>query len=265
MTSMAPATPRVRIAYEVPRYRPDWTLPEVPVPESQTHDQSLDLLKALLLAWVARTGQSALVARNLAVRWVEERPQIGIDPDVCVIAPRPPDADALTSLRTWQPGQPAPRLAIEVVSATHPYKDYVIAPEKYAACGVGELWVFDPLMEGPKSAGGPHRIQVWRREEDVLTRVYAGEGPAWSDAVQAWLFATSEGRRLRISDDAQGTRWWETGEESARTREAEARAREAEARAREAEARAREAEAVSRTEALEKELAALRAAKSSAS
>lgn len=52
--------------------RPDWTFPEEPVPESQSHDQTLDLLEAILLAWVARTSRSALVARNLAVRW--ERP-----------------------------------------------------------------------------------------------------------------------------------------------------------------------------------------------
>jgi Uma2 family endonuclease len=245
---MAPAPPRVRIAYEVPRSRPDWTLPEVPVPESHLHDQTVDLLKALLVAWVARTGASAMVARNLAVRWDRDRPKVGIDPDVCVITPRPRDPEAIRSLRTWEPDQPTPALAVEVVSASHPYKDYVITPEKYAACGVGELWVFDPLLEGPAHAGGPHRIQVWRREGDTFSRLYAGDGPAWSDAVQGWIFATAEGTRLRISDDEAGTRWWETGEESARAREAEARAREAEARA--------------RAEALERELEALRARKS---
>jgi Uma2 family endonuclease len=225
---MASASPRVRIVYDAPRSRPDWTLPEVPVPESQTHDQSLDLLKALLLAWIARTGASALVARNLAVRWDEARPSVGLDPDLCLIVPRPPDAEALTSLCTWLPGHPAPILAIEIVSASHPYKDYVLAPEKYAACGVRELWVFDPGLEGPKVAGGPHRIQIWRRTGDDFVRVYAGEGPGASEIVPAWLFATSDGQRLRLSDDAAGTRWWRTGEEDAR---AQLAAERAEARA----------------------------------
>lgn len=229
MTSMsAPHDARVYLRYEVPRTRPDWTLPEEPVPESQPHDQTLDLLKALLLAWVARTRLSALVARNLAVRWDEAHPQVGLDPDLCVVAPRPPDADALKSLRTWKPGQSTPLLAIEVVSANHPYKDYVVAPEKYAACGVGELWVFDPHLEGPTHAGGPWRIQIWRREGDGFTRVYAGDGPAWSEAAGGWLFATADGERLRVSEDEAGTRWWRTAEEAEReAKEAERAAKEA--------------------------------------
>jgi Uma2 family endonuclease len=233
MTSMAaPSRSDVMaIRYGVPRSRPDWTLPEEPVPESQSHDQTLDLLKALLLAWIARTQRSALVARNLAVRWDEAHPKVGLDPDLCVISPRPPDADALTSLCTWRPGHATPALAVEVVSASHPYKDYVVAPEKYAACGVAELWIFDPHLEGPKHAGGPHRIQIWRRDGDEFARVFAGEGPAWSEAVRGWLFATSSaggGERLRISDDEAGTRWWRTGEEAERAaKEAERAGKEA--------------------------------------
>lgn len=33
----------------------------------------------------------------------------------------------------------APRLCVEVVTTGHPWKNYVSAPEKYAAAGVGEL------------------------------------------------------------------------------------------------------------------------------
>ena len=233
------APTRVGVRYEVPRTRPDWTLPEEPVPESVAHDRTLDLLKALLAAWVARTGLSALVARNLAVRWDEAHPAVGVDPDLCVITPRPPGADELTSLCTWKPGHPPPMLAIEVVSASHPYKDYVVAPEKYAACGVGELWVFDPRLEGPKHAGGPHRLQVWRRVGDELSREYAGAGPAWSRAVEGWLFATAEGARLRLSDDEAGTRWWLTGEEQARAEAAQAKGATAAALARIAELEAK--------------------------
>ncbi len=254
MTSM-PALPsrspsHVGIRYEVPRSRPDWTLPEEPVPESVLHHQVLVLLEQLLLAWVARAGISAQVAHNLAVRWDEAHPKVGLDPDLCVIAPRPPEGDELTSLCTWKAGHAVPRLAIEVVSATHPYKDYAIAPEKYAACGVEELWVFDAKLEGPMNAGGPHRLQIWQREGDELVRVYAGEGPARSPVLGAWVFAVSEGTRLRIAEDEAGTRWWLTAEEEARLRaRAEAEAREAERGAKEAalarvavEAEAREAE-----------------------
>ena len=41
---------------------------------------------------------------------------------------------------------------------------------------------------------GPHRIQVWRwLDQDRFGRVYAGEGPAWSEALQAWVHATKGG------------------------------------------------------------------------
>lgn len=64
------------------------------------------------------------------------------------------------------------------MSETSPRKDYVVAPDKYAASGVGELWIFDPLIEEPPSHGGPFRLQVWTRDEDgTFARVYAGEGP----------------------------------------------------------------------------------------
>ncbi len=226
MTSMSPSA-RVVLRYEIPRTRPDWTLPEEPVPESQPHDQALDLLKAILLAWVARSGRSAQVARNLAVRWDEREPNVGVDPDLCLIEPRTPEGDDLESLCTWKPGHAPPRLAIEVVSS-RPRKDYTTAPEKCAAAGVHELWIFDPKLVGPKIGGGPHRIQIWRREDDGFHRISAGDGPARSPAVSGWLVAVHEGQRLRIADDQEGTRWWLTPEERERAEKEAALARVAE-------------------------------------
>jgi hypothetical protein len=49
------------------------------------------------------------------------------------------------------------------------YKDYRDVHERYAAFGARELVVFDPLLFGPKSMGGPFSLQVWRRESGVLT------------------------------------------------------------------------------------------------
>lgn len=212
----ATSTARVTLRYEVQPTRDEWVLPEEPVPESLPHSLTVDLIKSLLLHWVARARLDAQVAPNLAVRWVEQRPRVGLDPDVCVIAPRTPEGDELESLCTWKDGHSAPKLAVEVVSKGHPYKDYATAPEKYAASGTGELWVFDPLMVGPKALGGPHRLQVWVRAADgAFERVFAGEGPAFSPALNAWLFAVDEGRRLRIADDPAGTLWWRTPAEDA--------------------------------------------------
>lgn len=230
MIVMALWVPRsFSVRYNVPEVSDDWTLPEEPMPESQPHDLVIDLLKLLLLGWVKRVGRDAQVARNLAVRWDEARPKIGVDPDLCVIAPRTPEGDDLSSLCLWKEGHRAPLLAIEVVSENHPRKDYVSAPDRYAASGTEELWIFDPKLAGPKSHGGPFRIQVWRRgPEGEFTREYAGEGPVRSTAVGGFLMAVDEGRRLRIADDEGLTSWWPTPEEAERAEKEAALAKIAE-------------------------------------
>ena len=89
----------VGVHYTVPRRVPGWELPDELMPESVLHDQAVELLKALLTAWAARAASSALVVRNLAVRWNESEPRIGVDPDVCVLSPSPPDATAMPRAR----------------------------------------------------------------------------------------------------------------------------------------------------------------------
>ena len=239
----------VEVSYRVPRERAGWELQEETMPESVVHDEAVQLLKALLAFW-ARGRSDVQVARNLAVRWDEAHPRIGVDPDVCVLSPAPPEGADLRSVRTWLPGHAPPRVAIEVVSETNPHKDYVIAPDKYAASGTGELWIFDPLLAGPNSHGGPFRLQIWRRTaDDRLERCYAGDGPARSPALGAFLVVVDEGRKLRMADDEGATRFWQTAEEAERA------AKEAERAAKEAERAAKE-EAFARIAELERKLGA---------
>lgn len=227
MSSSPRAT--VGVHYRVPAGVPGWELGEGLMPESALHDEAVALLKALLAAWALRTRMDAHVFRNLAVRWNEDEPQIGVDPDVSVIAPAPPDASDLRSVRTWLDGHAAPLLAVEVVSETNPHKDYVIAPDKYAASGARELWIFDPLLAGPTAHGGPHRVQIWHRHDNGdFTRIHAGEGPAWSPSLGAYVVVTDEGRRLRICDDEHATHLWLTAEEAERAAKEAALARVAE-------------------------------------
>ena len=54
----------VRVRYHVPRWAPAWAVPEVPVPEPDTHDTAIDYLKALLFAWAARSGRNVKIARK---------------------------------------------------------------------------------------------------------------------------------------------------------------------------------------------------------
>lgn len=121
------AGPQATLQYAVATPREGWELAEETMPESVIHDEAVALIKAVLAAWVARSGRHAMVVRNLAVRWNQLRPQMGVDPDVCILSPPPPEGQELTSVRTWIDGHAAPALAIEVVSDANPRKDYVVA------------------------------------------------------------------------------------------------------------------------------------------
>ncbi len=196
---------------------------------------------------MTRTGRSAITYRNIAVRWVRERPSTGFDPDVCLVEPCPPEGDELDSLLLWEPGRVPPFLAIEVVSKGHPYKDYAETPDKCAACGIREVVVFNPHLKGPRVGGGPHRLQVWRISRDRLERTYAGPGPAWCGTLDAWAHAVEGGKRLRFADDEAGTRVWLTDAETAQRavdrQRAEADRQRAEADRQRAEADRQRAEA----------------------
>jgi Uma2 family endonuclease len=206
MFQPAPSHRPPRVIFAVPEAGEDWELSDDLVPESRPHERRSALVFDQLDYMVERTGRNAIVCRNLAVRWDEARPGIGVDPDVCLIEPTPPEGAELHSLLLWKPGHCAPLVAVEIVSASRVDKDYAQSPLKYAVNGTRELWVFDPRRAGPKDKGGPFLLQVWRRDEnDDLLRVYAGDGPARSEALDAWIFA-DRSRAVRRVSPADGSR-----------------------------------------------------------
>jgi hypothetical protein len=169
----------------------------------------------LLEVWAERLERPCRVARNLAIRWLEASPRIGIDPDVCVLDPPPPDVDELSSLCLWKPGHAPPSICFEVVSRNHPHKDYAELQDRYALVRCKELVVFDPFLAGPSALGGPVLLQLWRRDRvGLLERVHAGDSPVVSEVLGAWLVPTST--TLEIAADHAGTQRWLTAEELAR-------------------------------------------------
>jgi Uma2 family endonuclease len=241
--------PVVSLRYRVGRSPEAWVLPEGPVPESTAHDAALERICSLLRAWAARVANGARISRNLAVRWLPDHPRTGIDPDVAVLLPGPADFDDLTSYRVWEPGRPPPALAVEVVSAGHPYKDYSWVHEGYAAMGALELLVFDPLLLGPKSLG-PVPLQLWRRDlTGAFERVHYGDTPVYSQVLEAWFVV--EGRSLVIAEDRAAQRRWPTLEEAAA---AQSKAEAAQSKAEAARERALREELASKLRNLESKL-----------
>jgi hypothetical protein len=184
-------------------------------------------LKILLEAWASRFERPCFVPRNLAIRWLETSPRVGIDPDVCVLDPPPPEVTELSSLCLWRPGHVPPSICFEIVSRNHPHKDYAELQDRYALVGTRELVVFDPFLAGPSALGGPVLLQLWRRDRvGMLERVHAGDTPVASEVLGAWLIPTTT--TLEIADDREGARRWPTWEELAAANEAETQRERAE-------------------------------------
>ena len=193
------------------RPKPDaWVIPEGTVPESTAHDAAVLRVYLLLMQWASKQPGRVRVARNLALRWFEEYPASGIDPDLCVLDPAPDNFDTnLTSLCLWKPGHFIPRFCVEVVSGQHPHKDYTEVIDRYASLGVPELLVFDPLLQGPRRLGGPVALQLWRRDATgTFERVHFSSEPVHSDMLDAWLLF--EEQKLVIAEDRAGLRPWLT-------------------------------------------------------
>lgn len=85
--------PIVQLRYSVREIPEAWVLAEDKVPESTTHDEAAERLKLVLKAWARGIGRPVRVARNLAIRFVEADPRIGIDSDVCLLDPAPRDGE----------------------------------------------------------------------------------------------------------------------------------------------------------------------------
>ena len=205
----------VSLRYPVRAKLEAWVLPEGPVPESIPHSSAAQRLELVLSHWAEHCGRNVRVARNLAIRWLRDAPRTGIDPDICLLEPPPEEFSELGSLCTWKPGHVVPPLCIEVVSSNHPYKDYVEIQDRYAAMGTHELVVFDPLLAGPGSLGGPVALQVWRRDRiGLFERVHFGDDPAYSEVLNAWLLPRD--RMLEVANDRTGDTVWMSGEEQAR-------------------------------------------------
>lgn len=216
-----------------------------------------DTLRSTFEARITRDGIGASILANVALRWDQAHPGVGVDPDIMWLEPALPEGRR--SVLTWEAGTGVPRLAVEIVGRDTAHKDYNHGPGKYAASGVRELWVFDPEGFGRRDDGdGPHVLQVWRRTRSGFHRIYAGSGPARTEELDAWLVVV--GDVLRVSDDPEGNACWPTVAEE-RDRAAEERDRVTAERDRAAGERDRERERADSAEARLRELEAMLAAR----
>ena len=143
--------------------------------------------------------------------WLREEPLVRVSPDVYLLDD-PPDPPLPDMWQTWRSGHRPPRFAVEIVSGADRRpdrwrKDYDEGPAKYSQLGTSELVVFDPEPVLVRARSERVPLQVYRREADgSFVRAYAGDGPARSAELDAWLVATAAGpvARLRLARGPAG-------------------------------------------------------------
>ncbi len=217
---------------------PDWAYPsEESVPESLLHLRIRTMLYTLVQRYLAQQGVEALTGSDQFVYWVEGNPRLAVAPDVYVVLDRATNYD-VPSWMTWREGK-APELAVEIVSDDLS-KDYRLAPRRYAEVGVQELIIFDP-------AAGPsrHRWQVYRRDDrgELVHALTSQHDRVPSQVLGCFLRCVGDGehQRVRLAVDPRGDTLLPSAEEG------------------EAAERAAKEQERNRREALEAEVAALKA------
>ena len=78
------------------------------------------------------------------------------------------------------------------------------------------LGLRSPSGRPRRARGGDDASSLATRGIGSFRRVYAGEGPARSEELGAWLVVTDVGQRLRLADDAEGVSCWPTEAEAER-------------------------------------------------
>jgi Uma2 family endonuclease len=181
-----------------------------------------------VLAWYFRS-ENYIVSGNINIyrkgNWGER-----VAPDVMVIKNAGITQEQFEDLKSYAislPKQPAPAVAIEIVSASTAPVDLDVAkkPTRYGELGVKEYFAFDPDI-----SQNVVKLTGWRYIDKLRTDIKTdNRGWMWSNELHCWL--VSGGKILRFFDQ-NGNELLTRGEAERQAREAEALAREAEQRAR---------------------------------
>jgi hypothetical protein len=234
----------------------------------------VEVFRPLLERYLTNRGVRAFVGADQFIYYRQFEPTERFAPDVYVLPGLAPDTH-VSAWKIWETGL-APSFCLEVVSKEWE-KDYVEAPMNCKVAGVTELVIFDPhFKRRPRHEG--LLFQVYRRvPRKGFVRVdVTNEYRVRSKTLGCWLRAVGSGRmmRLRIGTGPRGDELLPTAEEQERYERAEKEQARAEKeheriqkeheRAEKEHERAEKERALARVAELERELAALRGARSAA-
>ncbi|UQA56350.1 Uma2 family endonuclease [Polyangium aurulentum] len=195
-----------------------------------------ELLRPLLVRYLAEQGIQAYVGADQYIYWVKGDPRATVAPDVYVMPGLPQDIQP-TCWKVWQAGV-VPSFALEVMAHTDRGKDLVESPRRHDELGTQELVVFDPYVPERLRRTRRVRFRVHRRDERgklVLVEETHGDRVR-SEVLGCHLRAVGKRAqlRLRLATGLEGETLLPTDAEA--REEAEGRARVERTRAEAAEA-----------------------------
>jgi len=180
------------------------------VGENSLHRWIVELLRPLVERWLRHRGVEAFVGADQFIYYRPHAPTERVSPDVYVLPGVRPNTH-VSVWKTWERGI-VPSFGLEVVSR-YWEKDYVEAPERYAAAGIPELVVFDPWPDRhPDRVAWQHFRRIRNRP---LTRVDVSGGDRMRvSALGCFLRAVGQGEslRLRVATGPRGDELFPTGE-----------------------------------------------------
>jgi Uma2 family endonuclease len=165
-----------------------------------------------------RRAADVFVGGNMMMYYVEGEPRQSIAPDVFVAKGVPNHPRRVYKI--WEEGH-APSVIFEITSRSTRLDDLGIKRGLYAALGVQEYFLFDPLQEYLTPP-----LQGYRLAHEEYTRIEPGEnGHLYSDELGIELGILEQ--ELRVIDPLTKNVWYTPLESLEATREAEQAAREA--------------------------------------
>ena len=178
-SSTAPEAP-LSVRYADALYRPvppveyddeGYPGPDGRMPESTRHEAAATYGAIALRSWF-RNQRETLVARDLLMLFEEGTREAALAPDLMVVFEAGnPDR---SSYKVWREGDRVPAFALEVLSASTRRRDVSAKPGLYAALGVHELWLFEPLerqLVGYRLRGGLYERIRPRRDGSLSSQV----------------------------------------------------------------------------------------------
>jgi Uma2 family endonuclease len=165
-----------------------------PAAETQAHFNVITMLVTLLTEYF-RHVVDVFVAGNLMFYFEKEDPQAGISPDVFVV--KGLDKKLRCVYKLWEEGR-VPSVAIEITSKGTRLEDKGNKKAVYAAIGVQEYFLFDPLAEYLEPS-----LQGFRLRGDEYERIVPNnDGSLHSQELGLCLYR--EGPMLRLYEAATG-------------------------------------------------------------